>query len=84
MDTSLRQAEVSGTNLLQLPGPDASRTTEELAVLSPRPTPALNCRDVVPRQGGDQVVRQILIKQDAHWSGPCLRERRSLWNLVRG
>ena len=48
-----------------------TRTTQQFAVFHARPTHALNCGDIVLRQGFNQVVRKILVKQNAHWSARC-------------
>ena len=47
------------------------RVPQKIAVLDARPSHALNGRDLVSRQWCNQIVRQILVKQDAHWSAHC-------------
>ena len=44
------------------------RAPEQLAVLDPSPTESLDRHDFMTAQFQDQVVRKILVKQNAHWS----------------
>ena len=44
------------------------RAPEQLAVLDSSPTESLDRHDFMTAQFQDQVVRKILVKQNAHWS----------------
>lgn len=60
---TLRQPAVHGDKCLD----EATGPTQQVAVLDARPTQSLDSRDIVIGQRRDQIVRKVLIKQDAHW-----------------
>jgi hypothetical protein len=45
----------------------AACTSQQITVLETCPTQSLNSVYVMIRQTGDQVVRQVFVKQNAHW-----------------
>ena len=59
---------------------DAACALQQIAVLRPRPAEALHGGYGMANQGGDQVVREVLVKQYAHVSaGSRVRARVPRW-----